>query len=61
MLLVAFKVPLCVPAFEEGELLTMTGFDRPNINARRRLHTLDDAFDDEGFAPKPPPRAPEAP
>jgi hypothetical protein len=37
MLLVAFKVPLCIPAFEEGPELASTGFDRPTVNARRRL------------------------
>jgi hypothetical protein len=37
MLLVAFKVPLCIPAFEEGEELELTGFDRPSTTSRRRL------------------------
>ncbi len=37
MLLVAFKVPLCIPAFEEGPELASTGFDRPSTTARRRL------------------------
>jgi hypothetical protein len=37
MLLIAFKVPLCIPAFEEGEELALTGFDRPDTVARRRL------------------------
>ncbi len=37
MLLVAFKVPLAIPAFEEGEELALTGFDRPSTTARRRL------------------------
>jgi hypothetical protein len=37
MLLVAFKVPLCIPAFEQGAELASTGFDRPSISARRRL------------------------
>jgi len=37
MLLVAFKVPLCIPAFEEGEELALTGLDRPDTVARRRL------------------------
>jgi hypothetical protein len=37
MLLVAFKVPLCIPAFEEGEELRMTGFDRESTTSRRRL------------------------
>jgi hypothetical protein len=35
LLVVAFKVPLCVPAFEEGEELASTGFDRPTTAARR--------------------------
>ena len=35
MLLVAFKVPLSIPAFEEGPELVATGFDRPTITARR--------------------------
>ncbi len=37
MLLVAFKVPLSIPAFEEGEELASTGFGRPSTAARRRL------------------------
>jgi hypothetical protein len=37
MLFVAFKVPLCIPAFEQGEELASTGFDRPTTVARRRL------------------------
>lgn len=37
MLLVAFKVPLCIPAFEEGRELAETGFDRPTTASRRRL------------------------
>jgi hypothetical protein len=37
MLLVAFKVPLAIPAFEEAEELALTGFDRPDTVARRRL------------------------
>jgi hypothetical protein len=37
MLLVAFKVPLCIPAFEEGAELSATGFDRPGTASRRRL------------------------
>jgi hypothetical protein len=35
MLLVAFKVPLAIPAFEEGGELAATGFDRPSTAARR--------------------------
>jgi hypothetical protein len=37
MLLVAFKVPMAIAAFEEGEELASTGFDRPHISARRLL------------------------
>jgi hypothetical protein len=37
MLLVAFKVPLSIPAFEEGDELAETGFDRPTTASRRRL------------------------
>jgi hypothetical protein len=37
MLFVGFKVPLGIPAFEEGEELASTGFDRPSTAARRRL------------------------
>jgi hypothetical protein len=37
MLLVAFKVPTSIAVFEEGEELRSTGYDRPNITARRRL------------------------
>lgn len=40
MLLVAFKVPLCIPAFEEGAELTLTGLDRESTAARRRLPGL---------------------
>jgi hypothetical protein len=40
MLLVAFKVPLCIPAFEEGEELRSTGFDRESLSARRRLPVM---------------------
>lgn len=37
MLLTAFKVPLGTAAFEEGELLSDTGFDRPDLIAPRDL------------------------
>lgn len=37
MLFVAFKVPMCIPAFEEGEELATTGLDRPTTIARRAL------------------------
>lgn len=35
MLFVAFKVPLCIPAFEEGAELAATGYDRPDTVTRR--------------------------
>jgi hypothetical protein len=37
MLFVAFKVPLCIPAFEDGDELRSTGFDRPTTSSRWRL------------------------
>lgn len=37
LLLVAFKVPLSIPAFEEGDELSSTGFDRPSTTSRRVL------------------------
>jgi hypothetical protein len=37
MLFVAIKVPLCIPMFEEGDELALTGFDRPNTASRRSL------------------------
>lgn len=37
MLLVAFKVPMAIPAFEEDDELAETGFDRPTTVARRVL------------------------
>jgi hypothetical protein len=37
LLLVAFKVPLSFPAFEVGDELHETGFDRPSTTSRRRL------------------------
>ncbi|XYI00830.1 hypothetical protein ACMHYB_14135 [Sorangium sp. So ce1128] len=40
MLLLAFKVPLCIPAFEEGTELALTGLDRESTTARRRLPAL---------------------
>lgn len=40
VLLLAFKVPLCIRAFEEGAELAMTGFDRESTAARRRLPGL---------------------
>lgn len=35
MLLVATKIPLTIAAYEEGEALRMTGFDRPSTISRR--------------------------
>jgi len=40
MLLVAFKVPLATSAFEEGELLHSTGFDREDLIVRRKLDVV---------------------
>lgn len=40
MMLIAIKVPLCMPAFEEGDELALTGFDRPSTTSRRRLDTI---------------------
>lgn len=40
MLLLAFKVPMCIAAFEEGAELALTGFDRESTAARRRLPGL---------------------
>jgi hypothetical protein len=40
MLFVAFKLPLCIPAFEEGEELLSTGFDRESTVSRRSLPTV---------------------
>jgi hypothetical protein len=37
MLLTAFKVPLATAAYEEGELLHETGFDREDLIVRRNL------------------------
>jgi hypothetical protein len=37
MLMVAFKVPMGIAAFEAGEELRSTGFDRPDTTSRRRL------------------------
>lgn len=37
MLLLAFKVPMSIAAFEEGEELRSTGFDRPSTASRRAL------------------------
>lgn len=50
MLLVAFKVPLCIPAFEEGEELAATGFDRPHAGARRKLALSTETASDAGPA-----------
>lgn len=40
MLLIASKIPMVVPAFENGEMLHMTGYDRPTTFARRKLTLL---------------------
>jgi hypothetical protein len=37
LVLVAFKVPMTIPTFEEGDELRSTGFDRPTTASRRRL------------------------
>lgn len=37
MLAIAFKVPMCIAAFEEGDELASTGFDRPDTVTRRSL------------------------
>lgn len=37
MLFLAFKVPMGIVAFEEGDELRSTGFDRPSTTARRQL------------------------
>jgi hypothetical protein len=37
VLLLAAKVPMVLAAFESGEALARTGFDRPNTAARRQL------------------------
>lgn len=37
MLVVAFKVPMGIAAFEAGDELRSTGFDRPDTTARRSL------------------------
>lgn len=53
MLLLAFKVPMAIVAFEEGAELRSTGFDRPSTTARRQLVWLPTgagAADDEGAA-----------
>ena len=38
--LVALKLPLLMVAYEEGDELALTGFDRPTISARRSLPVL---------------------
>ena len=45
MLFVAFKLPLLIPAFEEGEELELTGFDRPSTVARRKRLPISAAED----------------
>ncbi|WP_437736245.1 hypothetical protein [Sorangium sp. So ce1335] len=69
MLLLAFKVPLCIPAFEEGAELALTGLDRESTAARRRLPALRPAagappsapVEARDGAPAPPAAAPRAP
>jgi hypothetical protein len=43
MLFVAMKVPLAIPAFEEGDELRLTGFDRATTSTRRALPMAGDA------------------
>ncbi len=51
MLAVAFKVPMCIAAFEEGEELASTGFDRPDTVTRRSLLLVEtSAIEAEGRA-----------
>ena len=45
MLLVAFKVPLCIPAFEEGDELRLSGYERPTAKSRRLAVLPDDGAD----------------
>lgn len=40
MLFVGLKLPLTMLAFETGQELRMTGFDRPSLGSRRALHVL---------------------
>ncbi len=42
MLLIACKVPMLVPAFDAGEPLASTGFDRPTSASRRKLPVVDE-------------------
>lgn len=69
MLLVAFKVPLCIPAFEEAAEFATIGIDRPDPAARRRLpiataerapEPVERAVDAPVEAPRSTPRAPTA-
>ena len=55
MLVVAFKVPLCIPAFEDGDELAETGFDRADTAARRRL-ALAPSDEAPAHATRPPQR-----
>jgi hypothetical protein len=54
MLLVAFKVPLAIPAFEEDEELVLTGFDRADTVARRQLSVIPVSAVVPSAAPKEP-------
>jgi hypothetical protein len=42
LLLAGAKVPLTMSAYEEGEALKLTGFDRPSTSTPRRLSLVDD-------------------
>lgn len=43
LLFTAIKVPVTIPAFEAGEELRDTGFDRPSLSSRRRLPVAKEA------------------
>lgn len=49
MLLVAFKVPLATVAFEEGELLHSTGFNREDLIVRRKLELVEPSLVSSAF------------
>ncbi len=54
MLLLAIKVPMLIHAFEHGEALRQTGFDRPSIASRRRWS--DPAATESAVPPRAAPR-----
>jgi hypothetical protein len=60
MLLVSFKVPMGIVAFEEGDELRSTGFDRPSTTSRRQLVWLQESVT-MGPQAAPSPGAPRAP